>query len=549
MLTFHNLAENFRFLVLEVADQVEATHAYLGLADPVLHERIVSRDDHIDNLKVLLENLCFATIHAQRNYNKQQINLIRARHTISVNLERIADFCVNIIRQTGFLKNRCILDEFHWEPFFEEIRPCFPLIIPVLEHNDLSKALVICQAEMHLDDLYKQAFDRVMGRLRGGREVEDLVTLIFIFRYLERIGDSLLNIGEALLAAIIGEKIKITQFDALQKTLSGAGVREPINRINYESYLGTRSGCNISRIDSGGDPRHGKPARSTIFKGGQPKKIKRERENLAAWQKISPGLVPQVISFHEETEQAAMLVEFIAGPTMDEVVLGHDPALLEHAFATLEETLPRLWDLSKTDIPAPSQAIAQLLDRLDRIRLIHPRLFRGSARLNERDIESFTILSRKAADLEKEVAAPCTVFIHGDCNANNIVFNQANRRIHFIDVYRSQPGDYLQDMAVLLVSFFRLPVFEAGARSRLNQAAARIHRLAASYAAANHDQSASFRLALHLARSFFTSVRFELNARFAREMLMRGHYLLEKVSLTPPGQIPAFTMPEEIIYY
>ena len=72
-------------------------------------------------------------------------------------------------------------------------------VIPVFQNRDLSGALNICRSEYHLDRMFKSQFDRIMASLRLGNDIEDLLTTLFIFRYLERIGDAMLNIGEALL--------------------------------------------------------------------------------------------------------------------------------------------------------------------------------------------------------------------------------------------------------------------------------------------------------------------------------------------------------------
>ena len=63
MITLESIEENFRFLALEVANQAKATATFLEAPTHSLFDKIVSRDDYIDNLKNIIENKCFSKIH------------------------------------------------------------------------------------------------------------------------------------------------------------------------------------------------------------------------------------------------------------------------------------------------------------------------------------------------------------------------------------------------------------------------------------------------------------------------------------------------------
>ena len=545
---FNGLDDNFRFLILEVANQVDATRNFMQSNDEKLFEKIVSRDDYIDNLKAVIENIIFSKIHHEHSLDQKAINIIRAKNTICSNLERIADFCVNIVRQVGYIKNISCLQQFDHESFFDEVRKCFPLILPVLDKGDLTKALVICEAELNLDRLYKYHFDLAMARLRVENIPEDVITLLFIFRYLERIGDSLLNIGEALLYAILGEKIKIAQFEALRKTLSKSGIKESLPKIRYETYWGTRSGCNISRIKSSNHTDELR-AQDGIFKGGITKKIRAEKENLEKWQQILPGLTPNIISYHEEGEQAAILVEFLPGFTMDEAVLTCDEDVLAGALNDLDKTFRDIWTRTMDKTPLQTDYTAQLLSRIDNIRAVHPLFFKTNMQISGKPICSTLELISRAGLIEKQLNVPFTVFTHGDCNANNILLNQETGAISFIDLHRSRQSDYLQDVSVLLVSFFRMPVFTGSVRDRLNWIIEHIFRGAQAFASEHNDPNFECRLALGLARSFITSTRFELNIEFAKEMFLRGQYILEKISSLKKEELKHFMFPIDVLFY
>ena len=242
------IRENFRFLTFEISGQVQATSDLLSKPSSKIFHKLSSRDDYIDNLKSTIENACFSRIHGLDSLDKEVINAIRSIHIICVNLERIADFCVNVARQMEYLSDPTFIHRFDYSSMIQEIQRNIVNIIPAFDEQSLSGALDICRSEYILDSLFKNEFDHIMMEMDAGNSARDLVTTLFIFRYLERIGDSLLNIGEALLFVILGEKIKIHQFEALQKTLSAAGYEGAISEIDFKSIWGSRSGCRISMI-------------------------------------------------------------------------------------------------------------------------------------------------------------------------------------------------------------------------------------------------------------------------------------------------------------
>ncbi len=541
MNTFDSIDENYRFLVLEVGNQASAMGRFLENPSPALFDKIVTRDDYIDNLKNVIENKCFSKIHEATQITRRTIDRLRAIQIIAVNLERIADFCVNIVKQLQYLNDPAFIDRFEYKPMLEEIFRSIEMVQGAREKEDLSAALAICRSENILDTLYKDNFDRIMSMLRTGLQVENLITVLFIFRYLERIGDSLLNIGEALIFCIIGEKIKIEQFQALQQTLHKTGFSGSISELDFQSIWGTRSGCRISRVGSKQLP--GDPARGSIFKEGALVKMRKERENIESWESIFPSLGPKVFSYHEEGDKASMLVQFLPGCTLEELALTTDYQELQAVYSLFEQTLVDIWDETALPGPAPTDYMTQLSRRMDSVLQIHRQFLRPTFQLNETRVPSTRQLLKACADAEQQLPAPRTVFIHGDFNANNIVYDHAAERIHFIDFHRSCRADAVQDISVFLVSHYRLPVFDRQLRERLNTVMLSFYRFASEYAHERGDRTFQARLTLALARSFFTSTRFELNRDFSRDMFLRSQYLLEKVAAYT-GAWEEFALPE-----
>jgi phosphate uptake regulator len=551
MITFEGLEENFTFLVAEVETQVRATISFLDRPSHTLFDRIVGRDDYIDNLHNVVENKTYGAFHEDggRKLDKPQTNRIRAIQVITGNLERIADFCENIVQQTNYLTDHDFLHGYNYGEMFREIEAGLARILPVFQSADLAEALAICRAEYTLDRQYKTSFDRIMGELRNGKNVQNLITVLFIFRYLERIGDSLLNIGEALLFVILGERIKIEQFEALQQTLSKTGFTGGMEGVDFKAIWGTRSGCRIGRVNGHGGAGSTGPRDSmgSIYKEGTIKKIAAEKAALERWNALYPGLVAGVLGYREDGDKASMLVEFLPGCNLDEVVLTSGDEIVRNALFVLTQTVQDIWEDTLKAGPVSAHSMGQLMSRLDMVLQIHPDFLRRAGAIGDLAYPATETLIKTCAEREKELTAPFSVLIHGDFNINNVVYNHQKQRLHYLDVHRSREMDYVQDVSVFLVSNFRMPVFEPHLRERINQVMAEFLEFAKAFARRNGDVRFAARMALALARSLYTSSRFELNGPFSREMFLRAHYLLEQVA-AHSGPWENFRLPEQILF-
>lgn len=522
-----DLEQNIRFMLLEVTKQLEGTLKVLEKPSDAAIEKIENRDNYIDNMKSVIENICFSRLHGGETLSKRGVDRLRATHIISNNLERLADHAVNIVRQTRYLSDPDFLKRYEYKPFFDEIFSALEKIYNALFRQDMSLAFKICLAESSLDIHYKKQFDRILNELRAGVETGNLITTVFIFRYLERIGDALLNVGEAIIFYILGEKFKIHQYNALRDTLSASGREVPISDVEFQSIWGTRSGCRIGRIKEGTDG--GTESQGVIFKEGEAKKLLQEKANIEKWDQIMPGLPPRIVALREEGSSASLLLEFLSGCTIQDIVLAGEMRYLSDAMLLLEQTVSEIWEFTHKKETVNADYIGQCLSRLPDVYRLYPEFDTPVRMIGGAAIPPLKGLLGEARQICKQLASPISVFIHGDYNINNIVYDHASQRIHYIDLHRSAQTDYLQDVSVFMVSNFRLPIFDDDARGRINMVIAEFYAFARDFARKHGDDTFDARLCMGLIRSLLTSVRFELNRKFAKIMHQRGVYLLEKI--------------------
>jgi serine/threonine protein kinase len=261
-----------------------------------------------------------------------------------------------------------------------------------------------------------------------------------------------------------------------------------------------------------------------------------------------PGLVAKVYGYNEDKENASLLVEYLPGCTLDEVILTTDLPYVENALFILQQMLSEIWEATSKPVPASTNYIQQILSRQDEILRVHSGSFRPASKLGDKIIDSTPDLLQKCLKIESQMRAPFTVMIHGDFNVNNILYDHSNQRIHFIDLYRSRDFDYVKDVSVFLISNFRMPIFEPVMRDRLNHVIQSVFEFAHDFAVHHHDKTFDIRMAFALSRSFFTSARFELNSSFAKEMVLRSHFLMEKIVSQDGMSWETFQLPLSILF-
>jgi phosphate uptake regulator len=521
------IENNLQLIILETTKQVEDTQKVLKKPDPNVIEKILARDDYIDNLKSIIERESFYS-SIKKKTSKPEADTMRSLYIIGNNLERIADFAVNIVRQTEHLVSNEFLKRIKYGEAFKEILESLKLIHKAFKNRDLNLGLKICRSEISLDDYFGLNLKRIMNELKaGGEHAESLVTTLFILQYLERMGDSLLNIGEAIIFATIGERVKIKHIESLDDSMGSIDMNEFLEELKIEAFLGTKSGCKISRVQKGLKGANEQPV---IFKEGKISKIKKEKENIEAWESLKAGLPPKVFSFQKNGRTASILLEFLEGPTIQNSLLVPDGCCLDESFKHLKKILTEIWTKTLNPEPVCSNFIRQLKTRASDIYKAHPDFKLKPRQIGSLVTYSFEELIDECEALENKITVPFSVWSHGDFNLDNIIYDTHEHRMHFIDLYRSGRQDYVQDISVFLVSIFRLPIFVPKIRDRMNQFTLKFFQFGQMFSNKNGDPTFEARLALGLARSFFTSTRFEFDQKFSQTMQQRALYLLEKIA-------------------
>lgn len=174
-------------------------------------KKIIESDDDIDLLREYIRDRS-VELMASKHPMAKDLKYIYALSDISTELERIGDYAVNICKETIVIGEDEYIKELIDIPKMSEM--CSQML------EDLSKAFLddddklayqIALKDKEVDALYSQIREdciRVMNK-DPENNINQGVRLLFVGRYLERIGDHITNICEKIIYAKKGTMIEI----------------------------------------------------------------------------------------------------------------------------------------------------------------------------------------------------------------------------------------------------------------------------------------------------------------------------------------------------
>jgi len=331
-----------------------------------------------------------------------------------------------------------------------------------------------------------------------------------------------LHITETTIYRVSGERLSFSQYMHLERLAKEAGARTGC--FSYKNLWGGISGAVVGKLDLGEKGQW-------VFKDGITKKILPEVENLKKWNDVLEGVVPKLVAVGDgaDGETSSFLSEFVDGELLSDIVLNGTWEEKVEAQRALLKTLRRIWETTLREDPPAISYVRQITDRLPAVFNQHPRL-RMIRQSGSPAAPSVNQLLEHAGEIEPGLAPPFSVMLHGDFNANNIMYNRKTGAVRFIDIHRSEHGDLIQDLGVFLVSGVRNPLARMTVLDDLKNLNKMTKRFAREFALSKGDTQFDLRLILSRARSFITSSRLISDFSFAKELYLEGLYYLDKFS-------------------
>lgn len=513
----NDVKQQLMFLLAEVRTQLHNLRLLLEAPSNSLARSITERSGHSYNLKQRTHIRCLKAFSDTERFDPQSL---KAAGDLADELERIASLSRDAARELQHLKYRKLLRQHRYDKRLKIIEKALGLVDDILESNNAHHALKIGKQKNKLARFYKKARRAHLKALKRHQHTEELISSLFIARYLLDMGSALMNISEALLAVLLGQPMNLKQFLSLRAMVSSLG-HEEWDSLSLETIAETRSGSSISAI------HHEKNQKLGVLKEGTLHKVQEERRGLERWNEIIPGIAPQILSQHHQGSSGALIIEHLPGKTLEHLVLMKQQKELHDAITQMCEMLPTIWHSTKQKQKVSAGYIQQLKRRLPAVLSVHPTFSSSQSMSDELKHPSLKALLTKAAIIDEQHPAPFSVYIHGDFNLDNVLYDVTEKQLRFIDLHRSGHMDYVQDVSVFLVSGLRLPLFDTESCALITKMNTQLYETAEAFAKQNKDRQFHRRMALGLARSLITSTRFILDESHANSLFEKGFYLLE----------------------
>jgi len=518
-----NQRNNLCFLIVEVGTQITNLQNYIANAGTGSISGSFDRAGYIHNLKIRLHNDSYQQ-RLKAGDNENAAVGFRAINNIANNLERIAELCLDCTYHVNDLLSNDYEFGNEYEKLLDRVALGISLIERANQDNNTQQALKIADIQQKLSTHCEQLINQYSKALKSKKHTDDLIAALFVLKSIKSMGDALLKICDATLSRHIGQTINVDRYYSLSRCVDHLHKNGASKNLVLDTIAETRSGSAISGVSEAN-----KEDIIAIFKEGEKQKLKEECQSVERWHEIYPGIAPRILSYQKKGQSAALLIEHLAGNTFENILLQGSDKLQNKSLKKLTLTLANIWQKTLKKNSVNAQYIQQLQKRIADVYAIHPSFQQQHSRIASINIPSFFELLDQAHKLEQSLPAPFSVYIHGDFNTDNIIYDIQHNKINFIDLHRSCFMDYVQDISVFMVSNYRLKALDQVHKQRVLQVNLAIYLFAAKFAQQHNDDTFELRLALGLARSLASSTRFTLDKTLAKAMFYRSRLLLEQV--------------------
>ncbi len=188
---------------------IKETMRALVERDSAAAKRMIDYDHEINRQEVAIDELSLNII-ALRQPAARDLRFITLALKVSTDLERIGDLCVNIAERSLELNEEPQLKPYIDLPKMAEAAE--GMIVDALEaflRGDADLAAEVTRRDDYVDKLNVQVFRELLSfMIEDPKTISRATRLLFIGKYLERMGDHATNIAEMVIFMVKGKDIR-----------------------------------------------------------------------------------------------------------------------------------------------------------------------------------------------------------------------------------------------------------------------------------------------------------------------------------------------------
>ncbi len=188
-----------------VHDSIEA----LVEMNSELAEKIIDGDRKIDDYDISIEEKC-VILQAEYQPVAKDLRLLHSISIIIMHVERIGDLAVNIAKVVKRLsKGKIIKIEMDIIELLVEMGNLVKLeltkALTSFKNKDVKLAAKLDKIDDAVDDIQKEVFKKLYSKAKYTEDTKFIANVSLASRYLERIGDQSVNIGERVIFFLTGD--------------------------------------------------------------------------------------------------------------------------------------------------------------------------------------------------------------------------------------------------------------------------------------------------------------------------------------------------------
>lgn len=202
-----DLVNQTRDLANQASSAIEKSVAALRESNVDLAKEVIKNDQSVDDLSQRIEGLCMELLALQQPMAKDLRRVIGILK-IAIDLERISDLAVDVARVTAQSKDKIQITKLEYIPTMAEVnRKMLDQTMEALANGDADLARQVTKWDYEIDGLYVKARDKLLKIIIERPEViNEGTSLLMVNRHLERIGDHICNICEAIVYMVEGRR-------------------------------------------------------------------------------------------------------------------------------------------------------------------------------------------------------------------------------------------------------------------------------------------------------------------------------------------------------